>query len=325
MKQLVRPVSFVPFALSLLALTHAAQDGPDDSVEYIGRAFVLEADLEAGRAAGWASADATDEELLEAIRDSLYHRLRRAGRFVEALVYPEDDRRFSVVFVGHQDPRIESFLRRGLAGEGRIAYRIVATDADVAGSSLAEERERFAAWCAAHPAADALLYSAVARDEGGPHPAIDWRLAFVGETLANPRVAAEAVPLVRGVSELVRRTETETGRFFVAASDEAVVLSFKLKEEREAALRVFSEAHDGRRVAVTFDARVVDVHEPPVAFANPFKVGPDMSVEEGRILLFALGSEPLPAPLRFVEFSTRKLENVVRDHDIGANKDSEGD
>ena len=287
--------------LALLALLAA----PQDPITYQGRAFVFQADLAAGRAAGWIDEEKDDEAVLEGIETALVARLRGAGLFSEARVLREAEGRFAAVFVGDQAPDIEAMLIGGLSNPGRVELRLEAADADLAGgATLAGERERLAAWRAANPEAPVPSFNSVPPGGAGPDPALRW-------LSGSPATGGEPVPVLRRVLGPVARSDMQVGLRLQPGGGEQHGLAFRLQEEPAEKLNRRLRAHEGRTlVAVLND---VALHRQPVALPleYPIPLGGDWSIGEVRALLFA-GGIPLEAPLTFVERSTRELTHVKR-------------
>jgi hypothetical protein len=279
-----------------------AQQGGAETPRYEGRAFVFRADLSLGRAAGWIDPETPDADVLDRIRAGLRTRVRSAGRFVESQVLQEEGGRFAVVFVGRQDARIEAFLQDALGRRGRLAVRVVPGDEELAsaGCDPAAERQRLDAWRGDHADRPLESFRAVPREEGGPHPLLDWLESDDG---------GEPVALVRGAALRVRPALTES-RNFVQAEGGRWQLRLELNAEGLEQLSAFGARHPARQLVLALDGRVILTLPVGTQPENPLFGGSSCTIEEARSYAFALSAE-IPVPLVFEEFSRRPLLNTT--------------
>jgi hypothetical protein len=306
-------------ALALLPVTagrwQEAQQAEQEPV-YMGHAFLYRVDLAHGRAAGWIAEGVEDDDVLAEIARNMTARLRRSGRAVEAFGVVEPGAVISVTFVGPPAASHAALLRAGLANAGRLDFRLIAEERDLEplGTTLAAERERLRSWRAAHAELPLTAFNQVARDAGGPPPALAWHLPRVrGEAEAPPEPLAVLRPSntrpAFGVTDLsdVRPVRGATAGF---------QLAYTVAEERREAFRAFTAAHLGRRLGVVLNDRVdgtIALDEPLTGKgALPMKV----SVDELRELVFALDGNAHGAPVIFTGTGERKLENVARAPDV---------
>jgi hypothetical protein len=290
----------------------ALQESPpttdqDPEPEFVGRAFVFRADLEAGRAAGWTGA-ASDDEVLEAIRAGLEARLRGVGRFVEARVQREEDRRFSVTFVGDQPPELEELLIAGLSNPARIEGRFLAGDGDLAslGTGAPAEEQRLRAWRAAHPGRPLHEFNGLARDGGGPAVGVFW---------AAVRGGGEPMLLLRDPTWRFERAHIEGGLRMDGTPPAPVRLGFRLTPAAKESFGRFVATRGAETLVLTLNDEVAARETPDgdAAFdGERLSLGADYTPAEARGLILAAAGEPYAAPLVFVERATRRLPNVER-------------
>lgn len=258
----------------------AAEPEVDPAPVYMGRAFLFEADVERGRELGWSPPGASSEELLERVAESLEERLRRSGKFVEAVVLEEEGDRLAVVFVGPQSRGFETFLSEGLASAGRIVYRVVA--------SAAERGD-----CGRSPVGDQTACAGLA-----PLP---WR-ASVAESSAPVVALSEPGHLLD--PRAAEKLELGSGR------DGGWALAITLDEEGWRGLSEFLQGVEGRELAMTVDGQVVRRGIDPAELERTLVVEGGFTLDEIRPLTFAFAGEPLPVPLRFLGKVQRQLPNV---------------
>ncbi|HED65998.1 MAG TPA: hypothetical protein ENJ09_10640 [Planctomycetes bacterium] len=282
-----------------------------DPASFMGRAFVYDVDLAFGRAAGWIGAGVGDEQALEEARAALEKRLRRSAYFTEARVLAEEGNRLAAVFVGRQDPAMEKFLLGGLSLAGHLAIGCVAEEGDFEGTSLAAERQRFVAWCGAHPEASAVHFDRVPREEGGPPERIRWRFP------RGERSPERAVPLLADRRLDLTVADLVDGLLVATPVEEprgAFQLQCTLVEEAKGELAELRASSRGHKLVICVDERVLgrlrrrseDSHF-DIVFPRP------LPADAARVLVFAIAGGALPAPLSFVEFSKRRLLDVVQE------------
>ena len=294
----------------LLAAPAVSQDEEETPV-YIGRAFVFEADLEWGVELGWLDAGYDADEVMAEIERSIDGRLLRTGRFVEGKPRAEPNNTLSVTFVGKQAQALEDMLVGGIAAAGRFTLHALPTDEDFAscGSSRERESSRLEAWRAASPAGRISAFNHVAVSEGGPCETIQWLARWPSDV----EELGAAVAVRRQPELLVRASDSESFEL-VKPSDETAGLEVTLTDEALTALRAFGEAAAGREVAIAIDSQVTGTWLTPGTFDNPLVIYGRFDIEVLRHVVMSFAAEPLPAPLRYVEVSTRELPNVkIRD------------
>ena len=294
-------------------------------IEYMGRAYLFQADLERARAEGWVEAEADDDEILDGIRDTLERRIRSMGMFPEARAEREVDGQFAVTFVGRMAQPIETFLQRGLSNPGHLSYRVLPRPEDLAGESdLDAERSRLDRWLAEHPAGSLADFNRLPSEQGGPHAAILWlpRRPLAGESGSDgaPKgTAGEPLAVLRGAVHEFHRDhmgEQGIGASFETPLDTELGVAFDLKQEQADELRAFGERNRGRRLAFVINEEVVELRDAPESFENPVSVAAGLSREECRELLLAVSGGPLRAPLTFVGFGKRPLHGVKIRSDV---------
>lgn len=284
---------------------------------YLGRAFVFEADLERGIELGWLDPATPPESVLETIRESLEQRVRRSGKFVEAVVTREGDRRFAVTFVGKQSPGFEELLVAGMSAAGRFSLHVVAEDADleVCGSSLRAEADRLELWRAGDRAAPPSRFDRLGWEEGGPCRAISWLPTWREPTIGIEGEAAGAdapVAVLRRPSHLFRAVDIRLLKVVPLPDRELPVLDLTLQPPGLEELRTFRRAAGDADVVLAVDGRVVAEQPLPEPIENPIRLDGRFTIEELRPLVLAFAGEPLEAPLRFVGRQERELPNVKR-------------
>lgn len=282
----------------------APKQQPHEPKSFMGRAFVFRADVERARLAGWVGPDTPEDELLEAVDATLLRRVRKLASFPEAQVAREADARFSVTFVGPMPGPVEEFLIAGLSNPGRLAYRVVATEADLGpATDLAAQRRRLESWSAEHPQAPLAAFNRLPAAQGGPDETIVW-LARRAET--------EPVAVLRDAAHPLLGADMKDGLQAVADSParEENDLRFELEEEPAKALSAFADAHRGRELAFAINDEVVATSAPDAPLEGAVVVDTDLSMDQYRALLLAVTGGPLDVPLAFVERSKRPLENV---------------
>ncbi len=172
------------FGATFVALAVVAACGEGGgAVDAVDRsAGVLDFDVSVPRvrAAGWAAPDATDAEALLAARDVVQRRLDGFDLGLRATV-DQGDRTLAVhgtnVLTLERRDAVASYL----SGLGSIEILLGARAADIRGlATLDDERQRFVAWRAAHPAEPLANFHALAREDGGPHPALLWTTTAEG-------------------------------------------------------------------------------------------------------------------------------------------------
>lgn len=292
------------------------QERPAEVAEpsYVGRAFVFRADLAAGRELGWLAPETSDVQALEEVRAVLLARLRGAGRFAEASVALEPPAGIAVTFVGDQPEEVEAFLVRGLALPGRLEVRVAADEAalEALGTTLAAERARLEAWRAAHPEVGLEAFRRLAPEAGGARAGLAW----IDDSAAEIRSEAEPEAEPGAGARLVlaepawrfTRSAMERGLRPDPEAEPPLGLDLRLLPEPLEELRRWARGQGGRPLVVTLDGRALgELADPPEALVS---LGSGYTPTELRALVFAVGDEPLPAPLAFVERSTRPLEGV---------------
>ena len=307
---------FLSLALGLAASSQDETEKDPTATQapaFMGRAFLYEIDFEAGREHGWLTEDADPAEVQAAIVESLRTRLVSTGRFVEAQARAEEDGRISVTFVGKLADPIEAFLKEGLADPGRYRYAFLATEANLSALelSLEDERARWSAWRAANRDLPAASFSSVEREAGGPAPAIRW-VEWSSEG-AEQDVERLPVAVLREPSFTVVRSDLE--RLAPRRREgEAPSMLLELKEEPLARFRAYlaSGAESAsQRVAVVVNGKLVQIQEyADSEAAEPQAIDGGYDIDRLRAKLFAFAGEPFPAPLRFLGFDKRPLDNV---------------
>lgn len=303
--------------LSLAALAVLQVPGqstaPQEETVYMGRAFLFQANLEHGRAAGWCSPDADRDAVLDHIARQLEVRLRSTGRFVEATVAREPEGALAVTFVGRQAQSIEEMLRRGLSHSGRIEYAALATGEKLTemGIDLANEKERLVAWREKNPEAPLSFFNTVAVESGGPNAELRW---------AQPKGEGAPVLLLRARSHLFGRSQMKEEQplepIVHPEQEGELAVRVHLTEEAQAQLRATLEPHLGQKVATLVNDRVVRVRVLDALPEESTDVVGDLTRDEVRSLIWGLAAEPFGAPLRFTGFGKRELSNV-KPHEFG--------
>lgn len=280
--------------------------------KYWGRAFIFQADLDKARSYGWLQPETTDDEALQAVADGLLNRVRTMGRFPEAQVAREDDGIFSVTFVGKMADNMERFLEAGLSNPGHLAYRVVASDADLAdaGTDLAEQRQRLDAWLAAHEGKGPTDFNLVPADAGGPHPALRWlpRINY-GDGVRETAPLAVLEEFVHGfahadLAQPMRRSMSDAG--------ELTGFGLDLSEISSQALHAFEQAHQGRELAFVINDHVAATEPTPTEPRTKVLVEAAIGMDAYRALLLGFSGGAIDVPLTFVEHSKRELLNVAR-------------
>jgi len=297
--------SMVPTALFAAALFLGQEDVKNLPDVFMGQAFVFEADLAAGRAAGTLDAELEDPAAMEAIAASLRARILRSGRFVEGQVLVEDGARVSVTFVGPQQAAIEQFLKEGLVDDGRMEFFVTANEGDLPppAGGLAAERQRFERWRAAHPEVPPSGYDIGPGGDDGAPGLVAWRPA-----------PGEAVPvaLLRSTARTIHRAET--GKVVVVrVGADASGFHFAIDEEALPDLRAYVAEHAGRELAIVVNGVVRSRFTPAADWDGTVTLAEGFGPLEVRAFLFAFAGEPLAAPLHFVELGKRPLLHVKVD------------
>lgn len=272
----------------------------------MGWAYVLQADLEAGRLAGTLPPEVSDEQALERIAASLRARLVGSGKFVEGQVAVEPEGRLSVTFVGRMGEAYDRLLIAGLTDSGRLTCYALATDADVEGG-LAPERARFDAWRAANPEAPAGQFDWLPVEAGGPAAGLVWRPRYDG---------GEPLPLLRETARMFTRADADpTGGKFKMVHDEHGPAGFQyaVGEEALPIVSAYLRARTGRELYFVVNGAVHAAFEPGEDWDGIVKVRRGFDLDSVRGFLFAFSGEPFLAPVRFVEFDKRQLRNVRLD------------
>ena len=315
-------------SLAALPVTALGQDEPSEGPSYssperfLGRAFIFEADLERGVELGWLDADAPRDEVLETMRQSLESRVRRSGKFVEAVVTREEGDRFAVTFVGKQSPGFEELLIAGMSAAGRLSLHAVAGDGDVAacGSTLAEERERLRSWGSSRAGEPLSRFNRLDRADGGPCEAIAWMPRWGAASGGTGRVDEasskdvddEPLAVLRQPSHLFRAVNIQLLKVVPLPDRGQPVADLTLHEPGLDELRAFRREAGGRPVVFAVDGSVVGSQELAGEVENPIRLDGGFAIDELRPLILAFAGEPLEAPLRFVAREQRELPNVKR-------------
>ena len=286
--------------LAVAAWACSAADGPAKNqgpatspTTFVGRAFVFELDAQAAAEAGAGGGDGA-AALLDRAAAVLVRRLRASGRFAEATVALEPGSRLVVTFVGDQPAATESMLIDGLARPARVELRAEPSAGDLrrAGSSREEERGRLAAWRRLHPAAPLDEFTALPPGRGGASEGFEWLPSPGGELLV---VTAPGTRHALA-SEEHSLTVTEAG-------EGGYALGLELAHAAHEALR----SVEPKVGLVALEGRVVGRWSGALPRSLPLGVHRGAAA---RALVFALGGGALPAPLAFVERTTRPLGNV---------------
>ena len=300
--------------LSFAAVASPQQTEPQASAQeaprHMGRAYLFEVDVEAGRRLGWISADVPREEALELVRASLHSRLRNSGKFVEARPVLEADGRISVTFVGRMAKGIEDMLSLGLSRPGRLEAAVVATDADLEGTTIARERERLDAWLAANTSEggagpDLSRFAGLGREEGGPSAALRW----------TPMLEAPStyVPILESATRLIRREEIERMGLERIEAEDRKRASWELALIPGDALRGELEEMKARKDVercYLVDGRAV-LPASLELVSDALRVSFPRGLEDLRSFALSFAGEPPCAPVRFTGFEKRPLEHVV--------------
>ena len=296
----------VPLCLVILC-ARTIQEAPQEPV-FMGRAFLFRADLEAGRAMRWIAPGVSDDEALSRIEQTLRARKRNSGRFVEGQVLREPDAVFSVTFVGPMADAMEAMLIDGLSRPARLALATLATDGDLEGTTIREERERLRAWLAADVGREMARFVSVPRQAGGPFPGLAW---VPPRRRKAEHPASAALPILSGESLVLRRADLE--RAAGVRGTEAGGMSLVLRPGGELRARLGERLADGCRHRYLVDG--VGIAEAlPLASYEEIRIDA-FTLDELRGLVLALAGEPLAAPLRFVGRDTRPLQSVVLEGD----------
>ncbi|MEQ1893978.1 MAG: hypothetical protein ABL998_15665, partial [Planctomycetota bacterium] len=149
----------------------------------------LRFDAAEARAQGWAAADASEQDVQQAMLAFVRWRLSVAG--VEHELVPTATG--AEVRVPESRPEARAAARGILAALGACEFYVVAEEVDTPG--LAAERARFEAWQKEHPARPLLEYDA---DPARPAPEIAWLPMRYGDmegppfAVLLPRTAADS-------------------------------------------------------------------------------------------------------------------------------------
>ena len=294
-------------ATLVTACTLVGQDAvKTQAPEFTGWAFILEADLEAGRGAGHILEGTEDQQALEQLAAALRARLVGSGKFVEGQVAVEEGRRLSVTFVGRLGETYDEFLEAGLTNPGRLVVYAPAGEADLAAQegALAAERARLDAWRLENPSVPLSAYDGVPGELGGSLAGLVWRAE---------RGSGEPVALLASTARPVVRFDAGF-KFRLVYEDEAPVgFRFSIGEESLAEYTAYMQAHVGRELVCVLNGAVTSRFVPEAEWDGMLGVSGGLTMAEVRAFLFAFSGEPLCAPLRFVEFAKRPLLNVRTD------------
>lgn len=287
--------------------TATVQDAPAAAPQtFTGWAFILQADLAAGRRAGTLAADVEDAAARELLATSLRARLVGSGKFVEGHVAVEQDGRISVTFVGKQGEAYDRLLKNGLTNAGRLVCYALADADDVASlpGGLGAQAALFSTWREAHPDLPASAFDALAAEDGGGSPLLVWR--------PDSKTGAPMALLASTARRVVR---FDAGfKFRLMHEDEVPVgFEFTIGEESLASFTEYFAAHTGEELVPVVNGTATPAFVPTAEWDGLVRVTSGLDMEGIRAFLFAFSGEPLCAPLSFVEFAKRPLRNVRTD------------
>ncbi len=216
------------------------------------KTVVYESEVVPARAkrAGWASADASDAQVVEGAVAVVRRRLEALGRSFRVERKPET--RTIEFTLSQVEPREREPIADMLESLGLCEFLVLAEPANVAalGLDLDAEHDKLDAWREANPAQPLSAFHALGGD-AAPHRRLLWLESRWEETPGPPMAALlpERVEDHFGAVSIARAYRTQ-------ATDGGPAIGIEFSAARVADYERFTGAHKGQRLGIVLEGQV---------------------------------------------------------------------
>lgn len=254
----------------------------------------LEVDRARAREVGWARADASDAQVVEAAAEVVDRRCRSLGR--AAHLHVEAERGRIELALPATDPREGELLEAWLRDLGLCEFLVVADEASLAGLDLdlAAERQKLESWRAGHAELPLAAFHALAPAQGGPHPRLGWVRSAFGSTTGPelPVLLPASLADHFGPASFTRVFPTKDAFGYPC-------LTFDVSPARRSDVARITEARVGQRMAVVIGDQLRSAPTLDWKWLGMGSIEGRFSEEE--LLRLSESFRRLEGPLRIVE------------------------
>lgn len=263
----------------------------------------LEVDVAAVRDLGWVEAGASDEEACLAAFSRAQSLASATGSGASELsLEPGDAGRTRLDLPPDMAPEERRALESALLDVGRLEFRMVATEADLAalGTSGPTEREKLERWHGDHPDASLGEFARISPVDGGPSQRLRWCERVVLENEASSAIERAMLLIEPTMLEECFGASDFEQVYFSSDTLGYPAIGFEFRDELKPAFRAFTAQNVDRQMAILI--RDVVISAPSIAEPLPAAgiIRGQFTNEEVELLLETLKSGDMPGPFRRV-------------------------